>query len=493
MKNYKMFVDGKWVDSASKETFDVLNPYTEKVIAKVPSGNSEDAKKAIKAARKSFDSGVWSRITPSQRQAVLLKLADLVEKNLKRLARLESENQGKTIKYATESDFPFIVDTFRFFAGAARILDGISAQEYAGSGTSFIRREPIGVVASIIPWNYPLYIAAWQLAPALAAGNSVVAKPASYTPLTLLEFAKLAKEAGIPDGVLNVITGSGPVLGKEFCTNSDVDMISFTGDTSTGRIIMEQASDSVKKLHLELGGKAPAVILEDADLEAAAEGCAVGAFWNSGQDCTAITRALVHESQYKKFVDMVVKIAKKFRMGDQLNKNTDMGPLVSKKHPERVKNYVAIGIQQGAKIAYGGKTKSPGFFFEPTVLTDVKQNSRVCQEEIFGPVLIVQKYKKIDEAVKMANDVEYGLASSVWGTNIKDCMLVANKLKFGTVWINEHGALTNEMPHGGYKKSGFGKDMSLLSLEEYTNVKHVYIDETGLARKPWHYVVYGKP
>lgn len=492
VKIYKMFINGNWVKSKSGKYIDVINPYNERVIAKVPEGNDADVAEAVKTAKESFEEGVWSKITPAERQAVLLKTADLIQKNINKLAKLESENQGKTIKYARESDFPFIIDTFRFFAGAARILGGIASQEYSGMGTSFIRREPVGVVASIVPWNYPLYIAAWQIAPALAAGNSVVAKPASYTPLTLLEFASLVKKAGLPDGVLNVVTGRGEVVGKALVTNPHVDMIAFTGDTSTGKQIMQTASSSLKILHLELGGKAPAIILPDANLEAAVEGCAVGAFWNSGQDCTAVTRVLVHEKQHDRFVRMLVDVTKKFKLGNQLDENTDMGPLVSKKQQERVKNYVEIAVKQGAKIECGGKGRGPGYFFEPTILTNVKQHDKVCQEEIFGPVLIVQKYKNVNDVIRMANDVIYGLAASVWGSNIRECIRVANELRFGTVWINEHGILANEMPHGGYKQSGFGKDMSILSLEEYTKVKHVYIDQTGLVRKPWHYVVYGK-
>lgn len=492
VKICKMFIGGKRVESKNGKYMDVINPYNEKVIARVPEGDGKDVDEAVKAAKKSFEKGVWSKATPAERQAVLLRIADLIEENSDSLSRVESENQGKTIKYARESDFPFIIDTLRFFAGAARVLGGIAAQEYSGMGTSFIRREPVGVVACIVPWNYPLYIAAWQIAPALAAGNSVVAKPASYTPLTLLEFAGLAKKAGIPDGVLNVVTGRGEAVGEALVTNPHVDMVAFTGDTSTGKRIMEKASSTVKILHLELGGKAPAVVLSDADLDAAAQGCAVGAFWNGGQDCTAVTRVLVHEEQHDKFVKMLVNVAEKFRLGDQLDENTDMGPLVSKKHRERISNYVKTAVEQGAKVECGGKTRSPGYFFEPTVLTNVKQHDKICQEEVFGPVLIVQKYRDVDEALEKANDVRYGLAASVWGCNVRECIRVANDLKFGTVWINDHGILANEMPHGGYKQSGFGKDMSILSLEEYTKVKHIYIDQTGLARKSWHYVVYGE-
>ncbi|MBI2146879.1 aldehyde dehydrogenase family protein [Candidatus Woesearchaeota archaeon] len=487
-----MFIAGEWIGSKTGKLMDILNPYTEKIIARVPESNEEDAAIAAKEAKKAYETGIWSRATPAERQAVLLRIADLLEKNKDRLSALESQNQGKTIKYARDSDLPFLIDTFRFFAGAARTLSGMAAQEYSGMGTSFIRREPIGVVACIIPWNYPLYIAAWQIAPALAAGNSVVAKPASSTPLTLLEFAALAKKAGLPDGVLNIITGKGEIIGKALAEDKNVDMITFTGDTSTGRNIMAMASSTLKVLHLELGGKAPAIVLPDADLDAAAEGCAVGAFWNAGQDCTAVTRVLVHKSQHDALVKRLVSIARQFRLGNQLHPATDMGPLVSKKQQDRVKQYVDIAVRQGAKIECGGKTRSPGCFFEPTILTNVRQHDTICQEEVFGPVLIVQKYKTTDDALQKANDIQYGLAASVWGSSIRECIRIANNLKFGTVWINEHGVLANEMPHGGCKQSGFGKDMSVLSLEEYTKVKHVYIDQLGIARKPWHYVVYGK-
>ncbi len=495
VEKYRMFIGGKWVESSSKETFEVRNPATEEVIADVPLGTKDDAKSAIDAAREKFDSGVWSNKTPAERSLILWKLADLVEANAQKIAALESMNVGKTIKYSRDSDLPFIIDNLRFFAGAARLLEGKSASEYSGLGTSIIRREPIGVVVGVVPWNYPLYIAVWKLAPALAAGNTVVIKPASLTPLTLLEFARLAQIAGVPDGVLNVVTGPGEVIGEELATSPKVDMISLTGDTSTGKKIMQMASGNLKKVHLELGGKAPFIVLEDANMDAATEGAVVGAFWNSGQDCTAATRVYVHESIHDAFVELLVQKARKIRIGNPLDERTDMGPLVSGKQRERIEAYVQSGVEEGADLIYGGKRPEnlkKGYFFEPTIFTGVEQKMRICQEEIFGPVLSVSRFSTVDEVVEKANDVVYGLASSVWGKDITDLVRIANRLKYGTVWINEHGVLTSETPHGGFKQSGFGKDLSLYSLEEYTQVKHVYIDQTGSVRKPWYYTVYGE-
>ncbi|MBI2136297.1 aldehyde dehydrogenase family protein [Candidatus Woesearchaeota archaeon] len=495
--SYQLYIDGRWQNAYSKQTFDVINPANSQVIAKAAKADIADTKRAIDAARKAFDSGVWSNKTPAERASILWKLAELVEQNLERLSYLESLNQGKTIKYSHDSDFPFIIDNLKFFAGAARMLEGKAAAEYTGLGTSFVRREPIGVCACIIPWNYPLYIAVWQIAPALAAGNCVVAKPATLTPITLLEFCRLAEQAGVPAGVLNVITGSGDVLGPELATNPKVDMVSVTGDNSTGKKVMQLAASTLKRVHLELGGKAPMIVLEDCDLEIAAEGAIAGAYWNAGQDCTAVTRVYVPEKLHDKYVAMLAERAKKFVLGNQLSWATDMGPLVSAKQRERVEWYVKTGIEQGAKVVFGGKRPvgkdfDKGFFLQPTIISNTQQHMRICQEEIFGPVLTVFKYKTVEEAIGKSNDVVYGLASSVWGKDVTTLMKVAAKLKFGTVWINEHGALASEMPHGGYKQSGFGKDLSMYSLEEYTNLKHIYIDQTNVARKPWHYVVYGK-
>jgi len=495
-KRYSMYIGGKWLKSG--DFFDVINPANSEVIAQVPLGTREDAKMAIDAARESFEKGTWADKSPAERGKVLWKLAELFEQKLKYFAFQESLNTGKTIKYARESDMPFISDNLRFFAGAARMMEGKAFADYTGgNGFSMIKREPIGVVAAIVPWNYPLYIAMWKIAPALAAGNSLVIKPASLTPITLLEFAKLVELAGVPKGVFNVVTGPGPEVGSEMASSSKVDMITLTGDTNTGKKIMQMASSNLKKVHLELGGKAPLIILEDADLNAAAEGAVVGAYWNSGQDCTAVTRVYVPEKIHEKFLQLVLSKVKKFKIGNPQDENTDTGPLISSIQRERVEGYIQSGQKEGAKLIYGGsrpkgKQFEKGFYLTPAIFTGIETEMKICQEEIFGPVLSIASYRKTEEAIEKANSVIYGLASSVWGRDISKCLEVAGKLNFGTVWINEHGVLVSEMPHGGFKQSGFGKDLSMYSFEEYTRVKHIYIDRTNLARKPWHYVVYGK-
>lgn len=492
-KLYKMYAGGEWVKSESGETFDVVNPATEKVIGRVPKGTKHDVKSAIDAARTTFDKGTWSRKTPAERSTLLWKLAELVEQNTENLAQVESMNVGKTIKYSRDSDLPFIIDNLRFFAGCARSLEGKSAAEYSGLGMSMIRREPLGVVGAIIPWNYPLYIAMWKIAPALAVGNTLVVKPASLTPLSLLEFAKIAEASGIPPGVFNVVTGPGETIGAELATSKKIDMIALTGDTATGRKIMQMASTNVKRIHLELGGKAPLLVLPDADIQTVAQGAVVGGFWNTGQDCTAVTRVIAHEKVYEKVLERMVEKARRFRLGNPLDKRTDMGPLVSGKQREKVEEFIQIGEKEGAKVAAGGRRPrnlKAGFFLEPTILRDAAQDMTVCKEEIFGPVICAYDYNSLDKAIEEANDVDYGLAASVYGRDIASCVKVANELNFGTVWINEHGVLVSEMPHGGFKQSGFGKDLSMYSFEEYTRVKHIYFDLTGKPVRPWHYTVY---
>ncbi len=496
VSSYGMYIGGRW--TAAAETYDVINPADSSVIARAAKGTAADAEKAIDAARESFDKGAWSSKAPLERGKVLWKLAELFERKIGYFAKLESMNTGKTIKYARDSDMPFITDNLRFFAGLARSMEGKAMADYTGGmGFSMIKREPLGVVGAIVPWNYPLYIGMWKIAPALAAGNSLVIKPASLTPLTLLEFSRLAEQAGIPKGVFNVVTGPGAEVGSAIAGSPKVDMISLTGDTGTGKKVMGMAASNLKKVHLELGGKAPLVILEDADLNAAAEGAVVGANWNCGQDCTAVTRVYVPERLHERFLQLVLSKVKRFRIGDPALEETDMGPMVSAAQRERVEMYIRSGAEEGAKLIYGGgrpkgEALRKGFFITPAVFTGLESRMRICQEEIFGPVLSIASYRRLDEAVEESNGVKYGLAASVWGKDIGRCLDVADRLRFGTVWINEHGVLVSEMPHGGYKQSGFGKDLSAYSFEEYTQVKHVYVDRTGLARKPWHYVVYGK-
>ncbi len=494
MQNYSMIIGGKKVLSESKEFFEVLNPANEQVIAHAPLGSKEDTKHAIEVARTTFDSGIWGQKTPGERSLLLWKIADLLEKQTKSFAHVESLNQGKTIKQAQDSDLPFCVDNIRYFATACRHLEGKAAAEYMSTGTSMIRREPIGVVGSITPWNYPLLMAVWKIMPAIAAGNSVVIKPASFTPLTTIKFVELIEKAGVPRGVVNVVTGPGNVVGETLATSKKVDMVSLTGDCETGKSLMEKASHTLKKVHLELGGKAPFIVFADADVDAAVEGAIVGGYVNAGQDCTAATRLYVQEKVYNIFIKKLVSRARTIKLGNQLQRETDMGPLVSFAQRNKVETMVNIGKEEGAKLVLGGKKLfDKGFYFAPTIFTDCTQEMEIVKKEIFGPVLTVLPFTTQEEVIAKANDVQYGLASSVWTKNIVKAMKVANALQFGEVWINDHLPLASEMPHGGFKQSGFGKDLSMYAFEEYTQIKHVYVDLTEQKRKSWHYTVYGKP
>ncbi len=484
---YSNFINGKEVKSSSGKTLEVFNPYTRKAIAKVQKSNAKDIDEAVKAAKKAFET--WGNKTPAERSSLMYKLADLLEKNAERLAKLESMNQGKTLKMAKDSDIVFAVDNLRFFAGACRILEGKSANEYSSDGTSILRREPIGLVAAITPWNYPLMIACWKLA-AVAAGNTIILKPASATPLTTLELAKLSKQAGFPDGVINVVTGTGSEIGIELAKHPEIDMISLTGNTETGKQIMSLASENLKKVHLELGGKAPFIVFEDADIDSAVNAALVGSVVNSGQDCTAAARIYIHEKVYNEFSKKLINEAKKVKSGNPLDKNTDLGPLNSVQHFEKVSRFLDLAKKEGRIIYSGGK--SDGLIMPIHIVDEIDHKSNLCQQEIFGPIITLFKFKNEEEVLFLANDINYGLASSVWTKDLKKALKIANKLKFGEVWINDHLPLVSEMPHGGRKQSGNGRDLSIYSLEEYTTLKHIYIDLKGEKRKPWHYTVYGK-
>ena len=490
MTDLKMIIDGKEVESVSRQRTDVINPATEKSAGSVPKGTAEDVEKAVKAARRAYRK--WSRLTPAERSGMLLKLADALDKDVQRLGEMETSQTGKPLKLSLNSDLPFANDNIRFMGAQARVLEGTSAGEYAAGYTSIIRREPIGVVGSIAPWNYPYLMAAWKIGPALAAGNTIVLKPASNTPFTAIEIAKAALQVGIPEGVFNVVTGPGAEIGGALCRHDDVNMISLTGDTATGKKIMEQAASSVKRLHLELGGKAPFIVFEDANLDAAVQGAVVAGFVNTGQDCTAATRIYVQKSKYKQFVDDFVSHVRKIRVGDPVKPTTDIGPLISKEQRERVAGFVDRARKAGIEVLTGGKPlDGPGFFYQPTVLAKAKHEDEVVQKEIFGPAVVVMSFDTEEEIVQKANGVEYGLASSIWTADVTRALRVSRELEFGEVWINDHLPLASEMPHGGVKKSGFGADLSRYAFEEYTNIKHVMADLSGEARKGWHFTVYG--
>ncbi|MCY9215945.1 betaine-aldehyde dehydrogenase [Bacillus haynesii] len=473
-----LFIDGKWVGAKKGETRQIINPYNQEHIETVSEGDREDAVRAIAAARRAFDDGEWANTPGLERGNIVLKIAELIRRDHEELAELESLDTGKTLE-ESRADMDDIANVFQYYAGLADKDGGEIISSPIPDSKSEIVREPVGVCGQITPWNYPLLQASWKIAPALAAGNTIVVKPSEITPLTTIKIFKLMEEAGVPKGVANLVLGPGATVGDELARNTDVDLISFTGGIETGKKIMQAASTNVKKIALELGGKNPNIVFKDADFDVAVDQALNAVFFHAGQVCSAGARLLVEESIHDEFVVELVKRAKKIKLGNGFHEETQSGPLISAEHRSKIEKYVEIGLQEGAKLETGGKRPEDpelanGFFYLPTIFSGCTSDMRIVQEEVFGPVLTVETFKTEEEVVSLANDTIYGLAGAVWSKDIEKAERVAAKLRMGTVWINDFHPYFAQAPWGGYKQSGIGRELGRMGLEEYTEVKHVY-------------------